>query len=187
MGQSLLQQQGFQKRLLCHLLNILLFIYTFSTNLAADELNPYQVKAVYLFNFSKFVTWPKSSLSQPDFTICILGKDPFGVYLDLTLEDTQTTPHPIHARRIQNLNQLSHCPLLFISTSEQGRLSEILAITTHQAILTVSDIPDFAKRGGCIELYNTQRKINLIINLTSVKHAGLSIRANLLQLSKIIR
>ena len=166
---------------------ILLLTTALSTDMAATPLNPYQVKAVFLFNFSKFVTWPESSLRQPEFTICVLGKDPFGIYLDLTLEGVQVNQQPIHAQRIQSLDQPSNCLILFISTSEQGRLSEILVKTRDQAILTVSDIPDFARLGGNIELYSNRQKTGMIINQTSIERAGLSIRANLLQLADIVR
>src|ERR1700685_4603397 len=42
----------------------------------------YQVKAVYLYNFSKFVEWPATAEKENSFAICILGRDPFGPALD---------------------------------------------------------------------------------------------------------
>jgi hypothetical protein len=44
---------------------------------AADQ---YQLKAVFLFNFAKFVEWPPQtfkSTAEP-IAICVLGRDPFG-------------------------------------------------------------------------------------------------------------
>src|ERR1700722_10108529 len=55
--------------------------------LLAQQSKPaeYQVKAVYLYNFSKFVEWPATAEKQNSFAICILGHDPFGPALDSTL------------------------------------------------------------------------------------------------------
>ena len=40
----------------------------------------YEVKAAFLYNFAKFVTWPsvRNDVSDSSFVIGILGKDPFG-------------------------------------------------------------------------------------------------------------
>src|SRR6266436_6507903 len=46
----------------------------------------YDVKAVYLYNFGRFVEWPASVAAKSDaFTVCVLGQDPFGSALDATL------------------------------------------------------------------------------------------------------
>ncbi len=38
----------------------------------------YQVKAAYLYNFGRFIEWPRvvTAKSGP-FTVCVLGQDPF--------------------------------------------------------------------------------------------------------------
>ena len=44
----------------------------------------YQLKAVFLMNFAKFVEWPTTAFrsAQSALTICVLGEDPFGHDLD---------------------------------------------------------------------------------------------------------
>src|ERR1700674_3063378 len=48
----------------------------------------YEVKAAFLFNFAKFIDWPPGSFASPQsaFTICVLGRDPFGNILDDSLQ-----------------------------------------------------------------------------------------------------
>ena len=42
----------------------------------------YEVKAAYLLNFAKFVTWPhRTRFHRIRFHICVLGDDPFGAVL----------------------------------------------------------------------------------------------------------
>ena len=47
-------------------------------------INEYQVKAAFLFNFTQFMEWPKTSFpnDQSPFVIGIFGDDPFGAYLN---------------------------------------------------------------------------------------------------------
>lgn len=68
-------------------------VYTFgafSAPLCAAQIpkaTEYEVKAAYLYNFGKFVTWPSngSAGGSDDFVICVLGQDPFGANLQTTV------------------------------------------------------------------------------------------------------
>ena len=61
-------------------------LFAVSSVLAEQKPNEYQVEAVYLYNFGRFVEWPaKVAATKSDaFTICVLGEDPFGTALDAT-------------------------------------------------------------------------------------------------------
>src|SRR5439155_1062756 len=59
----------------------------------------YQVKAVYLFNFARFVEWPPEAQSGP-LTICVAGQNPFGAVLDETLRGESVNNRPLTARVI---------------------------------------------------------------------------------------
>src|SRR5205809_557895 len=61
----------------------ILFLFGLTLGSAAGVAGPpeYQVKAAYVFNFAKFVEWPKTD-SLGSLGICIYGKDPFDGFLD---------------------------------------------------------------------------------------------------------
>ena len=46
----------------------------------AEAPTEYQVKAVFVYNFTRFVEWPSQTFTAPDepFVIGVLGSDPFG-------------------------------------------------------------------------------------------------------------
>ncbi|RYF81456.1 MAG: YfiR family protein, partial [Chitinophagaceae bacterium] len=53
-----------------------------------------QLKAVFLFNFSQFVSWPSNSLADNSpFVIGILGNDPFGSYIESVVEGEKVANH----------------------------------------------------------------------------------------------
>ena len=65
----------------------LVLIPLLSSRLLTQNPKPteYDVKAAYLFNFGKFVTWPQKNYGPGDsFLVCVMGKDPFGPILDKT-------------------------------------------------------------------------------------------------------
>jgi len=151
----------------------------------------YQIKAVFLFNFVNFMSWPSSafnSKSEP-FSICVIGTDPFGIYLDFTTDgQTAKGGRELKIKRLKdNLREIRNCHILFISDSEQNNLNTLFERTRDLPILTVSDIDNFVKKGGMVKFFSRNNKIRLGVNPDAIKTEGLIANANLLNLSQIIR
>src|SRR5689334_21672326 len=139
---SRLPGRSSRRRRLCvlHLITIFFFV---SAALAQSHPTEYAVKAAYLYNFGKFVRWPADSRAgrSPNFSICVIGQDPFGAALDGTVEGENIAGKPAVVRRIASARDATSCNILYISPSERGRLSDILAALGKDSPLTVSDIP----------------------------------------------
>jgi hypothetical protein len=149
----------------------------------------YQVKAAYLYNFGRFVQWPTKSAPSNDasFTICVLGQDPFGSVLDSTLAGESLGGKPVTTKRIAKPQEASDCRILFINSKEEGRLQEILAELDGAAVLTVSDMPAFSRRGGMIQFVLDGDKVRFEINLTSAEAAKLVLSSELLKVATSVR
>lgn len=148
----------------------------------------YVIKAAFLYNFAKFVDWPAEAFpnDRTPLTLCILGKDPFGVALESIKGKTVRGRRQVvqHLARIEDLEQ---CHILFISASEEKHLSQILSTIKGRHILTVSDMKRFARRGGIINLVTVKSKIRFEINMDTTDLVGLKISSKLLKLAKIVR
>jgi hypothetical protein len=160
-----------------------------ATAYAEDQPLGYKVKAVYLYNFTKFVSWPDTALpgDTPTLNICILGKNPFGSLLE-PITHIKTQDRNITIENIDDIRALEkkNCPILFISSSEQGDVAELLRKTAQMHILTVSDIDGFARHGGIIGFVVKEDKVRLEINLSAARQAGLTISAKLLEIATVI-
>ena len=149
----------------------------------------YQVKALFLFNFTRFVEWPASAFPEPQspLIIGVLGEDPFGTDLDEVVRGEKIDGRPLLVRRFRHVEEVGDCHILFVSTSEANRLSQILVALKGRSILTVSDDADFARRGGMIHFVNNKNRIQLRINLAAAEAAGLTLSSNLLRPAEIVR
>lgn len=147
----------------------------------------YQVKAAFLFNFTRFIRWPATAYAAPDapFVIGIAGNDPFGTYLDDLVSGEQLDGHRITVRRYADGQEVSGCQLLFINMNEPVKEKALLAQIARQNILTVSDADDFIKAGGMLHFYEEENKVKMEIKLAAVKAAQLDISSKLLQVAKI--
>jgi len=121
-------------------------------DLFPQQPNPaeYRVKALFLYNFAKFVEWPHSI--GDTLNICILGDDPFGAYIE-GLEDRPLNEQKVKIRRIEAVRDIKKCQVLFVDSSEDERLDIIVAEATGKGILTVGDSEGNAERGLIIEFY----------------------------------
>ena len=164
--------------------------FLFSAGLISGSLPPgeYDVKAVYLLNFGKFVTWPAQDEGQraSTFPICVLGQDPFGPALDNTMAGERLGGSSVSARRIQTPQQALECRILFVSRSEGPNLRLILETLGNAPVLTVSDLPDFARRGGMIQFVLQDDRVRFSVNLDSANRAGLTFSSQLLKVASSV-
>lgn len=146
------------------------------------------LKATFLFNFSQFVEWPvRAGAENETFVIGILGRDPFGRFLDDLVKNESAQGRHIEVRRYSNVNQISAARILFVARSEEWRLGHILERLGTQPILTVGESRSFAYRGGMIALVTESEKIRVKINLEAAQACQLTINSKLLRLAEIVR
>ena len=147
----------------------------------------YQVKALFLFNFAQFVTWPSPQPSDTPFVIGIVGDDPFNSYLDETVRGEKVNNQSLTTQRFRRGRDPRNCNILFISQSERDRAADIVSNLKGRSVLTVSDIDGFADLGGMIELFTENNKIHIRINLEAVRAANLRVSSKLLRVAEVKR
>ncbi|HVU17864.1 MAG TPA: YfiR family protein [Candidatus Didemnitutus sp.] len=162
--------------------------WAIGTSARAETAAEYQVKAVFLFNFTHFVEWPPAAFKSPDapLVIGIFGEDPFGRTLDDVVRGEKAGLHPLVVRRIHDPAEAADCHVLFVFRSAMSNFAAVLAAVRDHAVLTVGDGDDFARRGGMIRFVTASNKIRLRINLDAVRSAGLTVSSKLLRPADIV-
>ncbi len=141
----------------------------------------YEIKAAFLFNFVQFVKWPPTSGGQ--MTIGILGDDPFGGALERTIQGESVNGRKLAVRRARKAEDLKGCQIVFVSNSEGGNLSAILATLAEANVLTVGEQDGFVKQGGTIGFTSGGGKVRFEINTGAARRASLEISSRLLKLA----
>lgn len=154
----------------------------------------YEVKAAYLYNFGRFVEWPNKEWpnkagtpSGGPFRFCVLGEDPFGRALDAILAGETINGANAAAVRVSEPQEAVNCRILFISSSEDSQLRQILAALEGTSVLTVSDLPQFSQRGGMVQFVLDGKRVRFEVNLTPVEHAHLAMSSQLLKVAVNLR
>ncbi|WP_265946550.1 YfiR family protein [Dechloromonas sp. A34] len=146
----------------------------------AEEATEYTLKAVLYYRLSQFVYWPADKPAPKPMSLCVVGKNPFGNALaQLNLSsgsaEIQLAPADIAA-----------CQMIFIPRSEAANLASWLERAAPRQLVTVSDIPGFARSGGMIELPLEGERVGIVINRRTAQKKGFEFNAQLLRLARVI-
>lgn len=161
-----------------------------ATILCAQAAAPeYEVKAAYLLDFGKFVTWPPSAplAHRNTFTICVLGADPFGSILDGTVRGEKINNKPVTVRRIRSARNGADCNVLFVNENELRLSQKTISSLNKPGTLTVSDAPGFLDRGGMIQFVRSGDRVRFQVNLEAAQEGGLTLSSELLKVAGAVR
>jgi hypothetical protein len=154
---------------------------------SAQSPDEYALKAAIIYKITKFIEWPEDSplSASPEFTIGIVGTDPFGEAIEKTIGNRPIHDKPVAIKRFGPQDPIAPCHVLFISPSEQPRLNKILEDCQGMPTLTIGEMPQFTQRGGILNLYKEDLRIRFEINLEAAEESGLEISVQILKLARI--
>lgn len=145
-----------------------------------------EVRAVFLLNFTKFVSWPPEVFvgTAAPVVIGVLGPDPFGAVLDGAVAGETVGGRPLVVRRFAGFEDLTACHLLYISGTEGSDLPRLLERLKGSPVLTVGEESRrFTARGGMIGFLLEQDEVHFDINRKAAEAAGLKVSSRLLRLA----
>jgi len=153
-----------------------------------STMTEYQVKALFLFNFAKYVEWPPAafSTSNAPITIGVLGEDNIQHDLLKIVEGKCVNGHPILIKLVTSGADFAGCQILFISASENAQLDDILGKTASFPILTVGEHEQFWQKGGIINFTLKEKKVRLEVNLNAARKANVQISSKLLGVADVV-
>jgi len=180
------------KKFFSYLILLLFFSISIVFDVNASDVmtaEEYQIKAAFLYNFAKFVEFPKQSLAPEDreIVIGIIGNDPFGRILDDTVAGKKVDNRGFVIKRFASFDEIKSCHVLFISSSEQGNVAEILKKLDGLGILAVSDFASLPDDGVMINFIVKSNRVKFEINLNAAQKAGIKISSKLLKLAVSVK
>jgi hypothetical protein len=147
----------------------------------------YEVKMGFIYNFARFVTWPKEAFNDSDDTLnfCFFSDHPAaGVLFKLNGQTVQN--RKVTVRKIESDVIKGTCQILFFGTDDETFIRRALATIRGKHILSIGEVNGFAQMGGVINFFNQNNRLRFEINRDATKRENLKFSAQLLQAAQRI-
>jgi hypothetical protein len=156
---------------------------------AQDPMDESRVKAMFVYNFLKFVEWPvDASLGARDpFIVVIIGEGPTADATERFLESKTIGERPLVVRRIQWDESVAGARAAFVVERDAKKLRRILGAAAAAGVLTIGEGESFATHGGVIGLLVEDRKVRFDVDTAAAQHARLRVSSKLLALTRVVR
>jgi hypothetical protein len=156
---------------------------------AQSPMNESQVKAMFVYNFLKFVEWPAdTSVGAKDpFIVLIIGEGATADATEHFLESKTIGERPLVVRRIRWDQSLAGGRAAFVVEQDAKKLHHILEAAASAGVLTIGEGESFTTRGGVIGLLVEDRKVRFDVDTTAAQVAGLRVSSKLLALTHAVR
>ena len=153
------------------------------------QADPYQVKALFLVNFARYIDWPPQTFASPadPINICVLGRNPFGNTLEQAISGKTVDGRTLAVHQVSESESGRNCQILFVSAVERKRFLAVSKSLRELAVLTVGEEPQFTSEGGVISFKVEDGKIRFEINVEAAAQGHLHISSKLLNLAQIVR
>ncbi|MEO0437763.1 MAG: YfiR family protein [Pseudomonadota bacterium] len=167
-------------------LTVVLLTSCFAVGLKAQDRDS-QLKAAIVSKLPRYIDWPESAFSNSDapLRVCSYGKSPVTEALVDAIGDV-ASGRVVQLLPIEKYDLALNCHLTYVATSEDERLQRVINDLDYQFVVTISEISDFAGRGGVIEIVRKGRRFGFRINLDLAERKGVRINSQLLGLSEVI-
>lgn len=145
----------------------------------------YQLKAAFLYNFTKFVEWPTNRFATPDepFVIGVLGNNPFSAELAKAVQGRVHNGRMFVVTNLASATIATNVHVLFVSKGAESTLAGHGHTIHRAAVLTVGESEAFVQAGGIINFTTETDKIRFSINQAIAEQTDLKISSKLLQLA----
>jgi hypothetical protein len=146
------------------------------------------LKAVFLFNFTKYVTWPSQGIgerSPAEIRVCVTSNDPFFGLLRAAVQGEDIDGKPLEAVALDGLDEARNCQILYVGDPNSADGKAWLNAVRGRQVLTVAD--GALTDETVIAFVREENRVRFDINRAAAARHGLNVSSKLLRLARQVR
>ncbi|HKY92376.1 MAG TPA: YfiR family protein [Nevskiaceae bacterium] len=143
-----------------------------------------RVKAAFVFNFVKFVTWPPARAPAPGqpYVLCVVDADAFARTMSGTVRDKRVEGRPLVVKEIQAGATMAECHVAYLGPRDAAATQAVLD-AAGQGVLTVHEadapVPD-----GVVRFFLQDRRVRFEVNVPAAARRQLELSSRLLSVAE---
>jgi hypothetical protein len=149
--------------------------------LEAEQMSEAQVKAAFLFNFTRFVEWPGSN--EGPLVIGVVSNDEFAEVVTQTVRGRNVDGREIQTRRYAIGQDPAGCHVVFVGGVRPRDGAELMQ-RIRGPVLTVGETVQFLRDGGMVRFYVENNKVRFEISQKNAEAVGLKVGSQLMILAR---
>ena len=144
-----------------------------------------KIKAVYIYNFTKYIEWPKEYREQ-EFVIGVLGDSPLVGELKGMSSTKKVFGQNIIVKQFGSSADISKCHILYVPNNYNGALSGVISKVKGYSTLLVTDKPGLALQGSAINFVIQQNRQKFELNESNAVKYNLKVSNSLEALAILV-
>lgn len=153
---------------------------------AQDLVGEYQKKAIFIGKLARYVEWPKEKMETGvPLVIGVFGADNATDQIREVVSRQKINGRDVVVKHCATVQEIVGCHILFVSNSEEARLSAVLGKVRGDPVLTVGECDTFIKKGGIINLRANGREVTMEYNLRNAKRSDVKLNPLLFNLGEV--
>lgn len=158
-----------------------MFLFPNKTEAASPE----DIKAAYVYQFVKYITWPNKNPANTDLVIYFINAPE--IYAVLKIKDgAMVEGKKLSLKQARNPEEVPSAHIVFVGEAYNNP-EKAIQMFNSKGILTIGESHRFARKGGMINFVLSQENtIQFEINWEVAKAQGFEISSKLLQLAILV-
>lgn len=154
------------------ILFITIFISFQNVNAQKENAN-YKFKALFIYNFTKYINWPVQ-YKTGNFVIAVLGNAKITPELKKILSTKRCGNQLIEIREYPIVEHIAKCHILYIPTGNSKLLPKVMNRMHGKSILIITEGIDLIENGACINFIKLPNgKLSFELNIKEANNRKL--------------
>jgi len=147
----------------------------------------YKLTAAYVFQFTKYITWPAKQ-NNSEFVISIIDDPDLEKSMEKSFQGKTVNGKNIKIRNFEPSDVGAPLDILFFSKNvDASQASSVLQQIDNKGVLTIGYADGFASNGGMINFFLENQKLRFEINWEKAKEKNFNIASRLLGIARIVK
>ena len=151
---------------------------------AQDSAGEAEVRAAFIYNFTKFIDWPPGQVPADAFRVCVAGAPVLSRAVEAIIRGETAGGRPLVRVELHTPEEAVGCQVLFIGRDVADRTPRFLSAVRDQPVLTIGDGPRFLQQGGAIRFLLEDNRVRFDVNTSAADRARLNISSKLLRVAR---
>jgi hypothetical protein len=155
---------------------------------SSPQLSQGQIRAAFIFNFSKFAEWPMQAYvdAGSPMTVCFVGAEDVRTAFQSLSAGKAVTGRFVEERAIKSAGELHNCQVVYIDSSNGPLVIEAVKFVRQTPALSIGTSDDFLARGGIIRLLVENNRMRFDVNVGAAGRAKIHLSSKLLALARSV-